>query len=100
MEIPKPAVDLRLGSKTNPDTFHVWFKPTLVWEVKGADLQYSPVYTCAIDETGADKGIGLRFPRFLRSREDKEARGCTTSSQIFEMYREQPIVNLEGDDDD
>lgn len=71
-----------------------------MWEVKGADLQYSPVYTCAIDETGAERGIGLRFPRFLRSREDKEARGCTTSAQIFEMYKEQPIVNLEGDDDD
>ena len=38
----------------------VWFNPTMVWEVKGADLQISPNYTAASQETGQDKGIGLR----------------------------------------
>ena len=98
-EIPKPSCDLRLG-KIDADDFQVWFKPEHVWEVKGADLQYSPIYTAAIDDTGNNKGIGLRFPRFLRSRTDKPPREATAASQIFEMYNEQPIVNLEGGNDD
>ena len=45
-----------------------------VWEVKVSDLTLSPLHMAgrgALSGPGADKGIGGRFPRFLRLRGDK-----------------------------
>jgi DNA ligase-1 len=49
----------------------VWFAPTLVWEIRGADFTVSPTHTAAFGHVHADRGVSLRFPRFLRARDDK-----------------------------
>ena len=51
------------------------------------------------------RGIGLRFPRFLRVRDDKPPENATNAEQVKEMYERQDVIarNAKGgaaDDDD
>ena len=89
---PKPFYDHSQGKNDQPD---VWFEPRYVWEVKTADLTLSPRYRAASSEFGSDgvhKGVSLRFPRFIRVRDDKKPEGATSSRQVAEMYRKQESV--------
>lgn len=76
-------------STMTPD---VWLLPQAVWEVRAADLSLSPVYTAAAGMADPDKGIALRFPRFLRARDDKSAEQATNTQQVFDMYCSQPAI--------
>lgn len=98
---PKPFYAHSAGNKDQPD---VWFEPKYVWEVKIADLTISPRYKAAADVVGADgKGVSLRFPRFIKERDDKKPDMATTHRQVAEMYKAQEEVGKEkktGVDDD
>ena len=87
---PKPFYRHSAVPKDQPN---VWFEPRLVWEVKTADLTLSPRYRAAADVLGAaDKGISLRFPRFVQVREDKRPEDASTSRAIADMYHKQESV--------
>lgn len=103
---PKPFYSHSTVPKDQPD---VWFEPRMVWEVKTADLTLSPRYKAAADEfvgtTGGGKGVSLRFPRFIKRRDDKKPDQATTTRAVSEMYRKQEAVSKEstskgGVDDD
>jgi len=96
--IPKADSSYNVDAKMKPD---VWFEAVQVWEIKAADLSISPVHTSAFGMKADGKGIGLRFPRFLRIRDDKQPEEATSAEQIIDMYESQAVVGTnQGDDDD
>lgn len=74
-------------AKMEPD---VWFEPTVVLEVVGAEISLSPIHTAAMGWVKEDTGIGIRFPRFTgRVRDDKDPEMSTSVQEIFGMYEMQ-----------
>ncbi|KAF2175638.1 DNA ligase-like protein I [Zopfia rhizophila CBS 207.26] len=67
----------------------VWFEPQEVWEVAFADLTLSPTYTAAIGLVSEERGLSMRFPRFLKVREDKGIEEATEAAELAAMYRKQ-----------
>ena len=75
----KPA---RVVSKLEPTR---WFEPGLVLEISGAELTRSPIHTCG-SSSEDEPGIALRFPRFLRFRNDKDAEEATTVGEVKRLF--------------
>jgi DNA ligase-1 len=82
----------------------VWFEPQEVWEMAFADITISPTYTAAIGLVSEEKGLSLRFPRFLRKREDKGVEEASTSEFLAGLWRKQeekmPVAGTVGKDAD
>jgi DNA ligase-1 len=86
--------DNTLGSKPSYIEYsayepEVWFEPQEVWEMAFADITLSPTYTAAIGLVNEDRGLSMRFPRFLKVREDKSIEEASTSDFLADLYRKQ-----------
>jgi len=68
----------------------VWFRPCQVWEIRGAELTTSSVSSAARGLIpGTDRGVSLRFPRFIKVRQDKRPEDATTPHQLAQMFEKQ-----------
>ena len=81
----------------------VWFEPREVWEMAFADITLSPVYTAAIGLASEERGLSLRFPRFLKKRDDKGIDEASTSEFLAGLWRKQeakapPAAKVDGAD--
>jgi len=76
----------RVWSLLVPD---VWFEPVQVIEVEAQEITLSPNHTCAFGAVQEGRGLALRFPRFVRYRDDKSPEEATTTKEVVEMYKNQ-----------
>lgn len=67
----------------------VWFEPQEVWEMAFADVTKSPTYLAAIGLVDEARGLSMRFPRFLRVRDDKGIEEASTSAFLAELWWKQ-----------
>jgi len=76
-KIQHKAARLQVKKEMEAD---VWFEPHIVVEVLAAEITKSPFHTCG-------SGLALRFPRFVKFREDKKAEQATTSKEVMQMMK-------------
>ncbi|HQC34877.1 MAG TPA: DNA ligase, partial [Methanoculleus sp.] len=62
------------------------FTPAQVVEVLGLEITESPVHTCNWDPERR-RGLALRFPRFVRWRDDRSLEAATTTAEVAAMFR-------------
>ena len=67
----------------------VWFEPQEVWEMAFADITKSPTYLAAIGLVDESRGLSMRFPRFLRARDDKGIEEASTAAFLAGLWRKQ-----------
>ncbi|KAI0344656.1 ATP-dependent DNA ligase [Trametopsis cervina] len=74
----------------------VYFEPREVWEIRGADITISPVSVAALGLVSESRGLSLRFPRFMKIRDDKSIDQASTPEFLAGMYRSQPAQGNKG----
>ncbi len=72
-ELFKPLIEYQEGKK-------IVFQPKYVFEVAYQEIQKSPKY---------DSGFALRFPRFVRLRDDKSVEEADTIERVARLYEMQ-----------
>lgn len=54
-----------------------------------ADITLSPTYTAAIGLVSEDRGLSMRFPRFLKVREDKGIEEASSDEFLADLWWKQ-----------
>lgn len=63
-----------------------------------ADITLSPTYPAAVGLVSDERGLSLRFPRFLKVREDKSVEEASTGDDLAVLWRKQvERSRLEGE---
>ncbi|KAK7472666.1 hypothetical protein VKT23_000779 [Stygiomarasmius scandens] len=67
----------------------VYFKPQEVWEIRGAEVTLSPVSVAALGLVSKSKGLSLRFPRFIKIREEKTIEQASDTTFLANLWQKQ-----------
>ncbi|MFX1293778.1 MAG: ATP-dependent DNA ligase [Promethearchaeota archaeon] len=67
----------------------VWFDPNFIIEILGDEITISNVHSAGFNIIKVNSGLAIRFPRFIRWRDDKSIDDITTTDEVIEMYKRQ-----------
>ena len=81
-KVEKKTARVIVNKEMTPD---IWFEPYLVVEVIAAEISSGKMH-CAAKSEDSDRGLALRFPRFIQIRADKSPEDATTSFELLEMF--------------
>lgn len=87
--IDYPTSSSGSGSGPSIDEPDIWFEPHEVWEIAFADITLSPTYRAAIGLVSEERGLSLRFPRFLGVREDKSIDEASSTEFLAGLWWKQ-----------
>ncbi len=89
-ELTKKFEKLKIGDKPSQVDSEIepdyWFKPKEVFEINYEEIQKSP------SSEAHTSGFGLRFPRFVRIREDLDASSADSVKDIEKLFERQENV--------
>lgn len=74
LEVKTKPLTYQISKELLPD---VWVEPSLIVEIAADNLTESKTHT---------SGYGLRFPRLVKLRNDKDITGTTTLKEVKELY--------------
>jgi DNA ligase-1 len=81
--VDRQPARVMVTTQATPD---FWLMPAQVVEVLGLEITESPVHTCNWDPE-RQRGLALRFPRFVRWRDDKMPEEATTAAEVEAIFR-------------
>ncbi|MEW6221852.1 MAG: ATP-dependent DNA ligase [Candidatus Hadarchaeota archaeon] len=84
MQVKNPRQDVDIEIECD-----AYFEPRIVFEIAYEEIQRSP-------SEKHTSGYGLRFPRFIRIREDKKPEDVSTVREIADMYKRQEERKAKG----
>jgi DNA ligase-1 len=82
LKISEKPASISVEKTMRPDTY---YQPKIVIEVLGAEITKSPNHTTGKDTLKT--GLALRFPRYIRIREDKGPTDATTTKEIKQLFQ-------------
>ncbi|MDD1777713.1 MAG: ATP-dependent DNA ligase [Candidatus Helarchaeota archaeon] len=87
-EIKRETKPLQIRTLIKPEP-DIWFEPKFIAELIGDEITLSGVHPAGFGVIRANSGLAIRFPRFIRWREDKALEDITTTEEIIDMYKRQ-----------
>lgn len=64
-----------------------WVYPNFVWELKYDSLTLSPSYKVGVGVLDDERGLSVRFGRFVRERKDKRIHDACSVQEIIELKK-------------
>lgn len=58
-------------------------------------MTLSPVYTAAMGLVSEERGLSMRFPRFIKVREDKGIDEASTGNELAAMWEKQNETSVQ-----
>lgn len=97
---PFTSSQVRFGKSVGPSWFFRYIIHLCSDAIQRLSITLSPVSTAALGLVPGTRGLSIRFPRFIRIREDKGLEQASTPQFLADMWQVQEKRGTEGKDMD